>query len=208
MRIALGVVPVMNQYGITDALVDFEKKHPEYLLDVSETNTADILQMLDEGKISIGIIRSRSKQDSLYEIRPLLKDDFVLCICSGHRLAGRKKVALSELRDEKFMLMNTDPYYEGLFNQMFFNAKIHPQVIYTKMRQTTINSYVRKGRAVSIVMRRWMTGFDTEGLELISFEDDTALDLSMITAKLHTLSPGAKQLMQYLADYPFGQTKT
>ena len=105
-RIAMGVVPVMNQYGITDALVDFEKKHPEYLLDVNETNTANILQMLDEEKISIGIIRSRSKQDSLYNIYPLLRDDFVLCVCSSHRLADRETVALSDLKDEKFMLMN------------------------------------------------------------------------------------------------------
>lgn len=52
-----------------------------------------------------------------------------------------------------------------------------------------------------------MTGSDTDGLKLISFEDNTSLDLSMITAKLHTLSPGGKLLVQHLLDYPFIDTK-
>lgn len=202
-RIALGVVPVMNQYGITDALLEFEKNYPDYLLDVNETNTADILQMLDEGQISIGIVRSKSKQDSLYDIYPLLKDEFVLCVSQNHRLAHRKKVSLSELKDDKFMLMNTDPYYEGLFSQMIFNARINPQVIYTKMRQATINSYVRKGRAVSIMMSRMMPRTDADGLVMIPFEDSTSLDLSMITSKLHDLSPGAKLLLEHLSSYQF-----
>ncbi len=202
-RIALGVVPVMNQYGITDALLEFEKNYPDYLLDVNETNTADILQMLDEGQISIGIIRSKSKQDSLYDIYPLLNDEFVLCVPQNHKLAHRERVSLSELKDDKFMLMNTDPYYEGLFNQMIFNARINPQVIYTKMRQTTINSYVKKGRAVSIMMSRMMSKTDADGLVMIPLEENTSLDLSMITSKLHDLSPGAKLLLKHLLGYKF-----
>jgi LysR family transcriptional activator of glutamate synthase operon len=182
-RIAIGALPVLNCYGITDGIISFEKRYSGAKIDITETDTASIFQMLDESKINIGIVRTESAQQLNYNITPLCEDELVLLVGNKHRFADRKIVTLEETATEEFLLFNSDPIILKYYERLFKDAGIAPKIRYSNMRLATIGSLIKQDMMVTLIMKRVAESYNDSMLHIVMLDNHPARALSLLTRK-------------------------
>ncbi len=196
--VAIGAVPILNHYGITEKLLRFRKENPLISIKVTETVTADIFEMLDRQEIDIGIIRTPYLHDSCYDILPILKDEHILLVSDRHPLASSKEVGIEQVADDHFMLMDTDPYYTRFYLKILRDGGIHPIIEYTKMRLETIKVCVMENTCISLMMHRVADYHKMSGTQVLRIKDHPFLYLAMVTKKGARLSAESQMLQNFL----------
>ncbi len=92
--LALGVIPTMAPYLLPGLLPVLTAAHPHVELHLHELKTAEILRMLRDGGLDLGLLALPVAGDDLVSFA-LAEDPFVLALPEGHRLAGSEPLALS-----------------------------------------------------------------------------------------------------------------
>jgi DNA-binding transcriptional LysR family regulator len=102
--------------SITDALREFATTHPAVRLEVAAMDTSEQLEALRRGRIELGLMRDPPSETFL-RAETLLRERFVIAIPPSHRLARRRGVTLSSLKEEPFILF-----------QRSVNPRLHDQI--------------------------------------------------------------------------------
>ncbi|MGO5023978.1 LysR family transcriptional regulator [Lawsonibacter sp. LCP25S3_G6] len=204
-QIQFGAVPILNHYGITEQLIQFCKDNPDISLKISETVTADIFDMLDCKKIDIGLIRTAYLKDNCYDVLPLLKDEQMVLVSEDHPLSDRRVVDLTQLAEDRFMLMDTDPYYTRFYRKLLRDAGIQPKIEYTGMRVETIKRCVKNNTCVSLMMGKVADYPHMPGTVSLRIKGYPSLYLALVVKKDRMLSLGGEKLKSYLLQTVGGQ---
>lgn len=198
-HISISAVPVLNPYGITDALLQFEKERPDISIQVSETATADILSVVDTGRADIGIIRTTTLKDACYNIHPLIKDEYAILISEQHHLKNQESVSIGMFSGDHFLLMG-DPYYTTFYTELFSHCEKPMSVEYTDMRVETIKTYVQQNRCVTLMPCQLARYRETPGIKVLRLENSSPLFLAAITRKDAEASSAVEQLLRFLKE--------
>lgn len=83
-------------------VVEFRKQYPEVTLDLVNLQTVSQVDELLEKTVDIGFLRLPLSNDKL-NITAIHREEFVVILHKGHRLAKKKRLRLAELRDEPFV---------------------------------------------------------------------------------------------------------
>jgi LysR family transcriptional regulator, benzoate and cis,cis-muconate-responsive activator of ben and cat genes len=129
--LAIGVVSsTLLLPSVTKAFRRFARQHPGVKLNVMSMDTVDQVEALKRGRIDLGLMRDPAP-DPLLRHEEILREKFVMALPSNHRLARRKRLPLSALKDEPFVLFprRVNP---GIHDRIFAvcrAAGFEPQVI-------------------------------------------------------------------------------
>jgi DNA-binding transcriptional LysR family regulator len=88
------------------ALAEFHRRHPHVDLSASTAEIEQAHEMLRAGEIDVAIVMDFEAQPLLFpdlETEHLLDDAYQVALPESHRLADRKKVAISDLADEDWI---------------------------------------------------------------------------------------------------------
>lgn len=198
-QISISAVPVLNPYGITDALLQFEKEHPDISIQVSETTTADIISVVDNGETDIGIIRTTFLKDNCYNIYSLVEDEYAILISEQHRLKDFERVSIEMFSEDHFLLMG-DPYYTTFYNELFSDCEAPMSIEYTDMRVETIKAYVQQNRCVTLMPRQLARYHEMPGVKILRLEKTLPLFLAAITRKDAEISSAVESLLHFLTE--------
>ena len=196
-QVSISAVPVLNPYGITDALLQFEKEHPDICIQVSETATADILSVVDNGQADIGVIRTTFLEDNCYHIYPLAEDEYAILVSEQHRLKDSERVSIGMFSEDHFLLMG-DPYYATFYNRLFSACEQPMSIEYTDMRVETIKTYVQQNRCVTLMPRQLARYYEKPGVRILQLENSSSLFLAAITRKDEEPPYAVEQLIRFL----------
>ena len=94
--LSLGVIPTMAPYLLPGLLPVLTAAHRSVELHLHELKTAEILRMLREGGLDLGLLALPVAGDDLVTVA-LAEDPFVLALPEGHRLAGTGPLSMSVL---------------------------------------------------------------------------------------------------------------
>ncbi len=78
---------------------------PGVRLHLHELHSAPQMRLLREGKLDAGFLTATGP-DELLEFRPVAHEAIVIALPEEHRLAGEERIDLSELADERFILVS------------------------------------------------------------------------------------------------------
>lgn len=201
-RIVIGTTPILSYYGIMDIIAGFESLYQNAKIEITETDTASVFEMLDESRIDIGIVRTDYSSHSNYDVTPLCDDELVLLVGSQHRLANRKVVSLEETVGDEFLFFNSDPFLLKYYEKLFKDTGISPKIHYSNMRLITISSFIKKNMVVTLIMKRLAESYDDPLLHVVQLDNHPTLSLSLVTRKndlSHFCSAFIKHLVIQLA---------
>jgi LysR family transcriptional regulator, hydrogen peroxide-inducible genes activator len=102
--LALGVIPTMAPYLLPGLLPVVTAAHRGVELHLHELKTSEILRLLREGGLDLGLLALPVAGEDLVQI-PLAEDPFVLALPEDHPLAGTDPVALSVVADLPVILL-------------------------------------------------------------------------------------------------------
>lgn len=148
--IRFGFPLTMGAGVIPDLLAAFSDAHPGIRLDLKQAHGAVLADDLRQGILDAAIIIP-PPVDIAHEV--LAQQQIVLAVSSGHRLAGRRSVALSTLAGERF-IANPETYnLRALTDEWCRDAGFVPEVKTEVTEFSTIREFVSRGMGVALLPR-------------------------------------------------------
>ncbi|GBL55868.1 putative transcriptional regulator [Pseudomonas citronellolis] len=151
-QLRVGFVNSMLYRGLPRAMARFEAEQPNMEVVLMEMNTSEQALALQRGQIDIGFVHwARLPAGIASEC--LVADPFLCCVPAGHRLAGRARIDLAELRDEGFILFprSLSPHYHDLIIARCVDAGFSPQIRHEARLWQTIAAMVGLGMGVALL---------------------------------------------------------
>ena len=147
----LGVPPQIGAYMFPGIFTEFGSRYPNLQLNVFEQGSAATTALLEKGELDIGIVILRNPS-TLLNTLPIRQEPILLCVSLQHRLAGRKYVDFSELRNEKFILRKTDSFFREIVLELCKKYEVTPNVVFSSNQIQTIKSLVAENVGIAFFM--------------------------------------------------------
>lgn len=103
--LTMGIIPTVSSFLVPHLLGNFSKAYPEVSLHIKELHTDQIIKLLDDDHLDVGILATPLHNDSLDE-RPVFYEKFLLYLNPNHPAFGKKPIAASDLMQDKLWLLS------------------------------------------------------------------------------------------------------
>ncbi|MFJ3485980.1 LysR family transcriptional regulator [Pseudomonas sp. NPDC090202] len=98
--VIMGAMPMM-----TRAICRLREKQPDLSVELVENTSANLLALLDEGRLDLAICRtSVSQRSDAYEYRMLSQEPLSVVATAAHPLAGQQNLTLAQLADYRWIV--------------------------------------------------------------------------------------------------------
>ncbi len=102
-ELSLGASATLGGYWLPPLLNRFRDQHPGVFVSLQMSNTREVLQLLDDGVISLGFVEGLFPAGD-YAHRHLARDRLLPVVGPGHPLAGRRRLRMAELHAHELYL--------------------------------------------------------------------------------------------------------
>ena len=80
--LSIGVTMTIGEYAIIDKLANFIQNHPEINIHLHYGNTSKLLELLDQGQISMAIVEGNYPKENYFHIKYSTEDYIAVCATS------------------------------------------------------------------------------------------------------------------------------
>ena len=130
----------------------FREEFPRVHLELRELPTGSQLVALRTGELDIGFLREPPVDEEL-STETLMTERLLLALSKRHPLASRKRLRLTDVANEDFVLFPRD-IAPGLYRHVLAvcaEAGVHPRIVQTSLELYTTVSLVEAGLGVTII---------------------------------------------------------
>jgi DNA-binding transcriptional LysR family regulator len=152
-KIRIGAIKTIAYLGIASIISRFQQTYPGIQLELYEAHSFDLIKKLQASEIDVAFINAQSEQFPDVEFHPLIRDELVVVTPSGHRLGKKKVVEVSELANEKFLVLKNSTIHRSLVD-MCRQAGFEPNIILAGSQIETIRGLVEEGIGISLFSSR------------------------------------------------------
>jgi LysR family transcriptional regulator, transcription activator of glutamate synthase operon len=199
--IRIAAIPVLTQYSIPGTIAKFKEKYPHIAIELcDESQQSKLLTGLNTGKFDMAIMRTDFLDERQYLSWPLAEDELSFVVSKNHPLADRKSVSLSELKDEKFILINPEAGLSDICLNACHEAGFEPIVQYTIDRVETIMGLVAIDEGVTLFMRRIIGYFNNPDICIIPISNHVRSITALVKSVNQKMKPAERLLVDFLKD--------
>jgi len=145
----VGVIPTLAPYLLPEVTPAITQRYPGLALVYREEKTADIVRALEEGTLDAGIAALEADLGGA-AYAEVARDDFVVALPKNHALAKRKQLTLSELEDERVLLLDEGHCFRE--QALSLCAKAHADVAsFRATSLATLAQMVSSGAGVTLL---------------------------------------------------------
>lgn len=101
--LSIGVTMTIGEYAIVNKLADFIKHHPEMNLHLHYGNTAELLKLLDQGKIHMAIVEGNYPKEK-YSHKKYSTEDYIAVCAANHQFVSGTPSTVSDLIKERLIV--------------------------------------------------------------------------------------------------------
>lgn len=202
-ELKIGASDSVCEYYLIDRLIEYQSNYPNIKLQVFNETSYHIIDMVINRDIDIGFVNLPIKDIpaiNVYEIEKLT--DIIICSKSNKELLGRQ-VALKELEDYPFILLEKNSNTRKLFDDVLLSNKISINPKFELSSLELMIKFVEKGMGLSFVTKNYILDqLDNKDLfEVKTMEAFPQRSIGMITSKDTVLSSISKNFMSEYLDY-------
>ncbi|HLG69641.1 MAG TPA: LysR family transcriptional regulator [Chloroflexota bacterium] len=198
-RVLIGTIPTVGAFSLPPLLAGFRRQFPGIELAIQEEGSDVLLQLLLDDALDLAIITAAEARPSgAIERRCLVVDEMVVLLPLDHRLSGRGAVALSELKDEQFVLFKPGYGLRRIVLDACSDAGFSPTVAFETSQRETIYGMVQEGLGVTLLPRSGIHRGDYTW-RLVPLDPPTVTrELSLAWKSTRRQSEAAKAFREYL----------
>ncbi|MGO4548255.1 LysR family transcriptional regulator [Paenibacillus sp. 2TAB23] len=181
-----GTVVIFIQVGsylLSDMIARFRQKYPEAEFKLLQHENHRSNQVFDL------CISSSPFRIPGTESVPVLTEEIMLAVPSGHRLANRKSIRLSELSTDSFISLKLGKQLRETTDSLCRAAGFTPRIIYECDEPSMVRSLVRSGLGVSFIPAVTWGGSQGSSVVLLSIEEPVSsrtIEISWYTNRYMT----------------------
>ena len=149
----IGFISTVGSEIVPNIVRQFRELNTEVEFSLRAIPTADQVQMLESGLLDIGFFRLPIGGHSALNVVTVHRERFVLVVPASHKLAKRKRVRLSEVAGQDFVLYERTyaPGFHDLIFGMLRDARIVPNISQTAAELSMLISLVGAHMGVAIL---------------------------------------------------------
>jgi DNA-binding transcriptional LysR family regulator len=197
-EIKMGVPPLIGTLFFPKIASYFHNQYPKVSLELYELGAKRLSQLVDDGEIDLGII-VLPQNETKFNVYPFFCDEFVLYLHTDHRLAKKKSVTLSELKEEKFILFSEDFALHDYIKQSCIEAGFTPEIPYQSSQWDLIIELVSSNLGITLMPKSIFYKQSNSNVKIIPIENPTLYwRLGIITKKEAYHSFALKELLKML----------
>ena len=198
-RISIGAVSTAK-YFVPFAISGFSRLYPKVDISLFIGNRQEIGTALRGYDLDIAIM-GRPPVDIPMNVHLIGDHPHVIIAPTGHRLARKTRLALSDLAGETFLTREPGSGTRGLMEQLFESARLSPTIGMTMSSNETIKQAVIAGLGIAFISahtvateldERRLVTLDVDGLPVIR-------QWFVLSRKDKVLLPPAQAMLNYLS---------
>jgi DNA-binding transcriptional LysR family regulator len=149
----IGFISTAGSEIVPNIVGQFRELNPEVEFSLRAIPTADQVQMLEAGSLDIGFLRLPIGGHSGLDVVTVHREPFVLVVPASHKLSRRKRVRLSEVSGQDFVMYERTyaPGFHDLIFGMLRDSRIVPNVSQTAAEISTLISLVDAHMGIAIL---------------------------------------------------------
>jgi DNA-binding transcriptional LysR family regulator len=149
----IGFISTAGSEIVPDIFRQFRELNPEVEFSLRAITTADQIGMLETGSLDIGFLRLPIGEHPGLDVVTVHRERFVLVVPASHKLAKRKKVRLSDVSGQDFVMYERSyaPGFHDLIFGMLRDAKVVPNISQSAAELSTLISLVDAHMGVAIL---------------------------------------------------------
>lgn len=148
LRLVGGMTVCM--YVFPRLLKEYRRRHPGVEIKVTTGSTPRLMRRLRSGAADLGLL-TLPVDDRMLATTPAIREELLLVMPPGHRLARRTHVKAADLVRQPFVLFEAGSNTRRVIDEFFVRGQIQPRVVTETENVEVIKSMVRAGLGVSIV---------------------------------------------------------
>jgi DNA-binding transcriptional LysR family regulator len=196
--VKLGLMPTTGVLLFPNVLAGFKKEYPQIDIQMVEYNAKQLKLKVEQGDIDLGIT-VKPVNSELFETIPLLSEELVVLVDSGHWLVKRESVRLSDLKNESFILLTEDYALHDVVTQACMQSGFEPTVAYKSSLWDLIGEMVATKLGISLIPRSMVSRFNNKSVHAISISNPLIeWELVLIYKKNKYLSYAARTFIEYI----------
>lgn len=149
-RVQIGVLPTIAPYLLPRVLARAARECPGVEWIVHEEHTSRLLQLAAACEIDVALL-STTAPDDRFAIEDLHDEELLLALPPAHRLAKKRRVTMSDLESERFILMKEGHCLGDQALQFCGRHELLPSVVFRSAQLETIQSLITAGFGVSLI---------------------------------------------------------
>jgi DNA-binding transcriptional LysR family regulator len=184
----LACAPAVSTYVLPDLLERFVTAHPRVEVSVRTGHSEDVLRMVLNDEVQLGLGRSLRHPD--IEMEPFHEEELVLVVAAEHAFARRRQVSLAEAAGEQIIMFDrTSSYYE-ITQAAFLSAGVTLTRLMELDNIEATKKMVERGLGVALLPRTAVGREVAAGqLRLVPLSDAPAMQRSIVAMRRRDAGP-------------------
>lgn len=152
----VGVAPMIGGGFFYSVYEQFRKTYPDIHVDLMEAGSLQVWQWVENGVVDIGIQLLDVLPLDMFDTVKLFDTELVFCVGKNHPLAGREVVKISEIAEQKLILLKEDSYQNKLLKKLFFDYGYEMDVLMYSDQINSIRSMLSYGSCGAFLFRQML----------------------------------------------------
>ena len=191
----IGVPPLIASFLFPGILSAFTAQYPNLQISIIEDGSKKLRQFLEQGQLDLAIVNLH-QAPPLLETLPLSREQFVVCLPTGHRLAGQAAIDLTELQEEPFILFTEDAYNRLAVLQACEAKGFSPKILLSSSQVETHKALVAKGVGISFLLEKIVA--QSKGLVACPLTEPIYLEFGLAWKKERYLSRASQAFIDFV----------
>jgi DNA-binding transcriptional LysR family regulator len=199
-RAVIGTPPSVGTQLLPRALAAFNKSYPGIELRLHEAGIQTLLELLESGLADIAIA-SLPVEDTALTVVPLFTEDLVIVVGQDHPLAGRGSIAMSELKDEQWLLSPNNYELREATLKTCQQAGFSPRIVLDGGEMDTLLRLVVAGVGIAMVPSLVVLHGCCDMAILRVIDQKLERSLGLVWRGDRAASPAARALREFLVEH-------
>lgn len=201
-RTVIGAPPSVGMYLLPRALAAFSRTYPGIEIRLHEAGLQALPELLETGQIDIAIASLPINSDNpSFTVVPLFTEDLIIATSRTHPLANRERVAMTELRDERWLLPSKNYELREATLKACKQAGFTPHVVLEGCETSTLLRLVAADMGIALVPSLAVTEGCCEVAVLQISDQKIQRSIGLVWRHDRVGSPAARALRAFLAEY-------
>ena len=198
-NLKLGSARTYARYFIPFLLTGFRETYPHIKIHLDEGSSREMVQSLIELKNEVVII-ARADDNSHIAYIPFSREELVLILTPGHRLANEDRLDFEQFAEEPIIMKDQGSGTRRLVDELYLQNNGKPNILMETGDAEIIKLLVQHGEGISFLVRE-SVDVELREQKLVTIplsKDPIFLDVSIAYLKNQPLSPPAQAFLKSL----------
>lgn len=199
LRLSVSFPPILTQYRLLEALIDFMHKNPD--IEVTMTEHINPRELLQAKKCDVAFHTEygemHTENSSLY----MEADTLVAVLPASHPLAGEEFIRIDQLKDEKFIIKHdTSSVLSRILIKLCNEAGFEPKIAHTVKYSSAMVRMVSEGLGVAVMNYSHIPDSEKYKIGIVEIQPIVPFNIYLLYSNERRNSAALKAFRNYFSE--------